>query len=100
MKEFYSMTTKCLKAIADPKRLHIIDMLSSHERCASDILEEFQVTQPTLSHDMKILSEAGLVNSRKIGKKVSYTLNHENLNQLLSQLGGVFKPKSGIMENA
>ncbi|MGN8835264.1 ArsR/SmtB family transcription factor [Allisonella histaminiformans] len=100
MKEFYSITTKCLKAIADPKRLRIIDMLSSHERCASDILEEFQVTQPTLSHDMKILSEAGLVNSRKIGKKVSYTLNHENLNRLLAQLGGVFQPKSGIMENA
>ena len=51
MKEFYSITTKCLKAIADPKRLRIIDMLSNHERCASDILEEFQVTQPTLSHD-------------------------------------------------
>ena len=95
MKEFYSITTKCLKAIADPKRLRIIDMLSNHERCASDILEEFQVTQPTLSHDMKILSEA-----RKIGKKVSYTLNHENLNHLLAQLGDIFQPKSEITENA
>ena len=75
-------------------------MLSNHERCASDILEEFQVTQPTLSHDMNILSEAGLVNSRKIGKKVSYTLNHENLNHLLAQLGDIFQPKSEITENA
>ena len=100
MKEFYSITTKCLKAIADPKRLRIIDMLSNHERCASDILEEFQVTQPTLSHDMKILYEAGLVNSRKIGKKVSYTLNHENLNHLLAQLGDISQPKREITENA
>ena len=51
MKEFYSITTKCLKAIADPKRLRIIDMLSNHERCASDILEEFQVTNSVPRHE-------------------------------------------------
>jgi ArsR family transcriptional regulator len=90
----YTDISKCLKAIADPKRLRIIDMLSREQKCASDILREFQVTLPTLSHDMKILSEAGLVKSRKMGKRVAYSLNHDNLRELLEQLDQIFKEKS------
>ena len=59
MEPVYINTAKMLKAMSDPKRLRIVDMLSCGELCGCKILEEFHITQPTLSHDMKVLSEAG-----------------------------------------
>ena len=49
MKDRYTNTAKMLKALSDPKRLKIVDMLSRGELCACVILEEFHITQPTLS---------------------------------------------------
>ena len=57
----YVECAKIFKVFADPKRLKIIDMLSNGELCACKILEEFQITQPTLSHDMKLLTDIDLV---------------------------------------
>ncbi len=57
----YVEYSKIFKVFADPKRLKIIDMLSNGELCACKILEEFQITKPTLSHDMKLLSDIGIV---------------------------------------
>jgi len=65
------------KALSDPNRLMIVDMLSCGELCACVILEKFQITQPTLSHHMKILCECNLVNGRKEGKWTYYSLNDE-----------------------
>lgn len=93
MEQVFMDVSKKLKAIADPKRFRIIEMLSHGDRCASDILEEFCVTQPTLSHDMRILTEAGLVTSEKIGKKVRYSLHAENLANLLEILEETFRIK-------
>ncbi|KMO87692.1 ArsR family transcriptional regulator [Megasphaera cerevisiae DSM 20462] len=90
MEEKYSKSTKILKALADPKRLRIVDMLSCGELCACKILEEFHITQPTLSHDMKVLISAGIVNVRPEGKWMQYSLNHENLQVFYAQLGAVF----------
>ena len=67
MEKIYTETSKMLKAVSDPKRLRIVDMLSCGELCACVILESFHITQPTLSHDMKVLAEAGLVLSRRDG---------------------------------
>ena len=64
----YEEYAKMFKALSDPKRLKIVDMLSNGELCACKILEEFHITQPTLSHDMKLLCSAGLVIPRKRGK--------------------------------
>ena len=58
MEQIYLDTAKMLKAISDPKRLRIVDMLSCGELCSCKIQEAFQITQPTLSHDMKVLSDA------------------------------------------
>lgn len=66
------------KALADETRLKIIEMLSSGEMCACKILEEFEITQPTLSYHMKILTESGLVNGRRDGAWMRYSLNEEN----------------------
>ena len=54
--QIYMSTAKMLKAISDPKRLRIVDMLSCGELCACKILEMFHITQPTLSHDMRVLT--------------------------------------------
>ncbi|MCQ2412429.1 MAG: metalloregulator ArsR/SmtB family transcription factor [Sphaerochaetaceae bacterium] len=62
------------KALGDPNRLRIIKLLTDGQACANDLLEKFQITQPTLSHHMKILSETGLVTSRKEGKCTYYSI--------------------------
>lgn len=63
------------KALGDTTRLRIIEMLSCGELCACDILECFEITQPTLSYHMKILTECGLVISRKEGSWMHYSNN-------------------------
>jgi len=78
----YTQTSAILKALSDPHRLMIIDMLSCGELCACNILEKFHFTQPTLSHHMKILSQAGLVNAKPVGKWMHYSLNTENFREL------------------
>lgn len=67
------------KAMSDETRVKIIDMLSCDELCACDILEEFAITQPTLSYHMKILTECGLVLARKEGAWTRYKLNQDLL---------------------
>lgn len=79
MEPIYLDTAKILKAISDPKRLRIVDMLSCGELCACKILEAFHITQPTLSHDMKVLLESGIVCDRREGKNIFYSLNRERL---------------------
>jgi len=73
----YKENALLFKALSDPNRLMIVDMLSCGELCACIILEKFQITQPTLSHHMKTLCESGLVNGRKDGKWMYYSLNDE-----------------------
>ena len=63
------------KALGDTTRLKIIEMLSCGELCACDILECFEITQPTLSYHMKILTECGIVISRKEGSWMHYSNN-------------------------
>lgn len=73
----YQNYVQILKAMADPNRLKIIDLLSCGSLCACDILEHFNFSQPTLSHHMKVLQNAGIVSARKDGKWQHYTLNEE-----------------------
>ncbi len=93
MEQVYVDTAKMLKAMSDPKRLRIVDMLSCGELCACEILEAFHITQPTLSHDMRVLSEAGIVQDRREGKNIYYTLNRENLADMHDTLGHIFRSK-------
>jgi len=67
------------KALSNSNRLQIVELLSGTELCACKILEKFEITQPTLSHHMKILSDCGLINTRKHGKWSYYSLNLETL---------------------
>jgi ArsR family transcriptional regulator len=73
----YEDNAKVFKALCDPNRLMIIEMLQSGEKCACKILEELNVVQSTLSHHMKILCESGFVDSRRDGKWMHYSLNKQ-----------------------
>lgn len=77
------------KALADETRLKIIEMLSYNKMCACEILEKFNITQPTLSYHMKILTESGLVTGVRNGAWMWYSLNEskkEELNLFLNEL--------------
>jgi ArsR family transcriptional regulator, arsenate/arsenite/antimonite-responsive transcriptional repressor len=78
----YEKCSKMMKALGDDTRIRIFDMLSVDELCACKILEEFSITQPTLSYHMKILCDSGLVDGRKDGVWMKYSVNKENLDCL------------------
>ena len=67
-------TAVIFKALSDENRIHILKALRSGEKCACELLEELNISQPTLSHHMKILCDAQLVTGRKEGKWMHYTI--------------------------
>ena len=71
----HSRVSLICKALSDPNRLQVIQILTGGEQCACDLLEQLQITQPTLSHHMKTLEDCGLVSSRRKGKWSHYSLN-------------------------
>lgn len=77
------------KALGDSNRLQIVQMLSEGEKCGCKLLEAFEITQPTLSHHMRILTECGLVNARKEGKWNHYSLNCETLKEYKQFIEGL-----------
>lgn len=75
----YKLIAKIFKALGDSNRVQIVDLLSCGELCACDLLEHFNFTQPTLSHHMKVLISAEIVQTRKSGIWHNYSLNEENM---------------------
>ena len=69
------------RALGDSNRLEIVKMLADGEKCGCRLLEKFEITQPTLSHHMKVLVECGLVNDRREGKWHHYSLNCNTLTE-------------------
>lgn len=78
------------KALSDENRVEILIMLSKGEKCACKLLEELEVSQPTLSHHMKILCDSKLVNARKEGRWMHYSLSQEGINEISTYLSDVF----------
>ena len=72
-------------ALADPVRLRLLSILAAApggEVCVCDFVEPLARSQPTVSHHLKILSEAGLVRGDRRGKWVWYSLNRDRLSEL------------------
>lgn len=65
------------KAFCDENRIRILKLLTTGEKCACKLLEEINITQPTLSHHMKILCDSGIVVGRKEGKWMHYSISPE-----------------------
>ena len=66
---------RVFKAFCDENRLTILEMLQSGEKCACVLLEKLAISQPTLSHHMKILVDSGIVAARKAGKWTHYSIS-------------------------
>lgn len=75
MASVYADTARVFKAFCDENRIQILELLRSGEKCACKLLDDLNVTQSTLSHHMKILCDAGVVQGRKEGKWVHYSID-------------------------
>lgn len=71
------------KALGDQTRFTIFNMLKGGSMCACNILQQLDITQPTLSHHMQILCQCGLVVADKQGKWTHYSLDCNVLNNLI-----------------
>ena len=71
----YTEAAKVFKAFCDENRLQILELLRSGEKCACKLLDDLHITQSTLSHHMKLLCDAGVVQGRKEGKWVHYSID-------------------------
>ena len=67
-------TALIFKAFCDENRIRILKLLRGGEKCACKLLEELNISQPTLSHHMKILCDSGIVVGRKEGKWMHYSI--------------------------
>ena len=76
-----------LKALADPVRLRLMSMVLSHqggEACVCDLNDAFDLSQPTISHHLKVLHEAGLLDREKRGVWVYYRARPEAMSAMLN----------------
>ncbi|MBP7205860.1 MAG: winged helix-turn-helix transcriptional regulator [Candidatus Cloacimonetes bacterium] len=89
--------TQLFKALSDPTRMQILDMLSCGELCACDILEGLTISQSTLSHHMKVLLECNLVSGRKDATWMYYTINQARIDYLHMTIDILTKPKDGCI---
>lgn len=86
----YEGLTSVFKALANPSRLKIVNLISCNEICACDLLEYFDFTQPTLSHHMKILETAQIIHSEKRGKWNYYSISEEFKEYFLENIEDIF----------
>jgi DNA-binding transcriptional ArsR family regulator len=82
------------KALADPTRQEIMELICCQELNVGDIVDAVGVSQPTVSHHLGILREAGLVNVRNEGKQTFYSLNQGKVVLCCGNLIEVFAPQS------
>ena len=81
-----------LKALADPVRLRLLSLVASHaggEACVCDLNDAFALSQPTISHHLKVLHEVGLLDRSKRGTWVYYRIRPDVLADVAGLLGGV-----------
>ncbi|MBC8335865.1 MAG: winged helix-turn-helix transcriptional regulator [Anaerolineales bacterium] len=85
------------KALADETRQKIMSLCCCNWLSVGEIVEALHVSQPTVSHHLSILREAGLVDSRREGKQVFYSLNQEKIADACCQLAGDFAPDQKVI---
>ncbi|NGP09557.1 helix-turn-helix transcriptional regulator [Rhodococcus sp. 14C212] len=87
---------RMFKALGDPVRLRMLSLIASHEGgecCVCDISPSFDLSQPTISHHLKVLREAGLLDCERRGTWVHYRV----VPTALAQLSAVLSVESGIV---
>lgn len=89
MKNEYKADAKIFKALCDEKRLKILELLRTGEKCACALIDDMNIAQSALSYHMKILCESNIVKARQDGKWTHYSLNKvgsEYASKRLSQI--------------
>jgi DNA-binding transcriptional ArsR family regulator len=89
-------TVEFAKALADETRQKIMALCCCEMISVNDIVEKLDVAQPTVSHHLKILKDAGLVRSERRGKQVLYTLNQKRLAEGCCQVADNFAPSQKL----
>lgn len=82
-------TALIFKAFCDENRIRILNLLLGGEKCACRLLEELSISQPTLSHHMKILCDSGIIVGRKEGKWMHYRISPEGVQIAKDYLTGL-----------
>jgi ArsR family transcriptional regulator len=80
-----------LRVLGDPGRLQLLALIASHpdgEACACNLIERVGLSQPTVSHHLKVLYEAGLLEREKRGRWAYYKIVSERFHRLTEMLGG------------
>ena len=81
--------TEALKALADPRRWRIVELLSCEELCVCHLAEEVGIAQPLVSHHLKVLRDAGLVTAQKHRQWTYYRLRRNALEAVAGRLAAV-----------
>jgi ArsR family transcriptional regulator, arsenate/arsenite/antimonite-responsive transcriptional repressor len=89
-------TVTFAKALADETRQKIMQICCCKQLSVTEIVEQIGVSQPTVSHHLKILRDAGLVRAERQGKEIYYSLNQELLASNCCQVAGKFAPDIDI----
>ncbi|MFD0925941.1 ArsR/SmtB family transcription factor [Williamsia deligens] len=90
---------RMFKALGDPVRLRMLSLVASHatgEACVCDITDSFELSQPTISHHLKVLREAGLLECERRGTWVYHRIVPAALEQLSTVLGAVDPAAAGM----
>ncbi len=77
-----------LRALADPVRLALVDELAREDACACELRDRLDLSAPLLSHHLKVLREAGLVQTRKAGRRVEVELDRSAVARVAASLTG------------
>ena len=88
------------KAFCDEKRLTILELLRSGEKCACVLIDQMEIGQSALSYHMKILCESGIVESRQEGKWTHYRISEQGSKEALLLLKAITTPDAVTCESA
>jgi DNA-binding transcriptional ArsR family regulator len=84
---------RVFEALADPTRRRILSMLAQRDRSAGEIAAAFEMTKPSISHHLSVLKSAGLVEARREGQSLIYTIHTTVLEDALSGLLGLLEAR-------
>ena len=90
-------TVDFAKALADETRQQIMALCCCRQLSVSEIVAQLGVTQPTVSHHLKVLRDAGLVTTQRNGKEIYYSLNQERMADNCCGIARIFAPREKIV---
>ena len=81
---------EAFKALADPTRRQILQLLRRDEKTAGELAEQFDMSKPSVSHHFSVLKQADLITSRREGQQIYYSLNTTVVEDLLAMIWDLF----------